>query len=666
MHDDQLLDRLGSDLAALVRDVDASLVGADQITSMPANTGTRGSWRLRFADGRTLKGRCFESAARAAQVATLREALTTSPFVDVVDHRGAAMLEEWVDGEVLDAAATTLDQARASGRMLGQLHACTPPIGVLRDGEIDRGATWMRRIREHLGVLLDAKAVTPDLAAAIDACAAAHTPTEVRTGIVHRDLCPDNIVVDAGGALRWVDAGTLTVGAIDEDLCRVWYRWPMLAAHREAFIEGYAEAGPGDATMLRRPSEFWLIVVLCGSARYRLAGGQDVATIVTTLERIIDRAGRGLGLTFRGLHIDVRGNARDATRWLDEFVTPHLHDDAATTARCELTVTVDTDRYAAIRASPGAAGHTPREVDCFTLDGSFVRLPLWAHDADGLVVHDREAGVFVAIGDADESGGRRVDVLAERDTRRMRLTLMRVVRELATMQAVARGDLHVHGATVVVDGRAFVIAGGKRAGKTSMLLNALSQPGVAYLSNDRVLLERTSTGVLVRGMPTIVKVRPGSFDHLPKLPPMGWQRPCVSIRECERGGPLADDASHRAGSMSPAQLVAWLGVAAVDAAPLAAVVLPRVDDAIDGFDVRVVDAAEAATRLEACVLGADTPAGPPEAFGSGSRVGEPAVDVAAACAAIAADFACLDCRIGPRAFETPNVWRAIVTSPKLR
>jgi hypothetical protein len=105
--------------------------------------------------------------------------------------------------------------------------------------------------------------------------AMAHLPATLTLGIVHRDLCPENLITDARGRLISVDNGSMTIGAIDEDLCRVWYRWPMTAGERKAFVTGYEEYRSADG--FGQPSLFWVVVVIVNSARARLRSSATAA-----------------------------------------------------------------------------------------------------------------------------------------------------------------------------------------------------------------------------------------------------------------------------------------------------------------------------------------------------------------------------------------------------
>lgn len=118
---------------------------------------------------------------------------------------------------------------------------------------------------------------------------------EVAFGVVHRDLCPENLVVEAGGRLLSADNGSLTIGAIEEGPSRVGCRRPMDAAERQAFAEGYG--AHADPAPFLHPRRFRIIAVLSNSARVRLGLSRAEAAAV------LDRPG--------GPDLPQPGTARD-------------------------------------------------------------------------------------------------------------------------------------------------------------------------------------------------------------------------------------------------------------------------------------------------------------------------------------------------------------------
>lgn len=272
---------MGESLWALVATLGTPLVRAETITGIPAN-GARETFRLRFEDGGSLKGRRFRTAAHAEVVWRVL-ASRTAPFLGrAVAHRDEAMLEEWVEGDILVQGRVDQRLVRAAGQMLGTLHGLPPPSSDGIDFQPLDSHAWVRKTAENLRTLRDRGLATTTQVDLLQTLLLSRLPAAAPIGIVHRDMCPQNLIADASERLMSVDNGSLTVGAIDEDLCRVWYRWPMTTDERVAFLDGYRECR--DADPLYRPSLFWTIVVVANSARARL--GLSAAAAATTFRRL--------------------------------------------------------------------------------------------------------------------------------------------------------------------------------------------------------------------------------------------------------------------------------------------------------------------------------------------------------------------------------------------
>lgn len=327
----------------------------------------------------------------------------------------------------------------------------------------------------------------------------------------------------------------------------------------------------------------------------------------------------------------------------------------------EIELVVDADRYAEfLQQFPAGIGEN---IDCFTLDGEFDRHAIWRRESGAIWIHHAPARCMIRIG----ARGETITMIAAEDCPKWRSALLRVVRELATLAALEQGDLFIHGASVVIDGRAILLAGQKRSGKTSMLLNALRQPGAGYLSNDRVLIQLLPKTPVVRAMPTIVKIRPESLQHLPNFtPPVDPPRyRCFkTIQECHSIAhpPQPSDAPPPPiPAMSPAQLCRWIGVQAIDKAPLAAIVYPRVDPSVITFDLLPMTGDQAVQKLISSRFPCGVDNTIPRAFVDFHR-GQYSAGAALeqSCAAVVQRIQSIDCRIGPAAFGNPNVWSAIM------
>jgi aminoglycoside phosphotransferase (APT) family kinase protein len=256
---------LGPDLFALTRGRGVPLAKIEAITTLPSPVRKRGAFALHFADGTRLKGRRFETSARADAVARLRDVLGAG-FARLLARRGDAMLLEWVDGpSVASLAPVPPSLLRRCGQALGAFHALppealpeAPALGV--DGlseKLEREAALLRGAG-----LLDAA-----LARRALADAEAHRPGEASVGAIHKDFCPENLVLAPGGDPVCVDEATLAVGPHDLDLARTWYRWPMRREERACFAQGYREHR--SPASFERHFRFWATCVLIGSAAIR-------------------------------------------------------------------------------------------------------------------------------------------------------------------------------------------------------------------------------------------------------------------------------------------------------------------------------------------------------------------------------------------------------------
>jgi hypothetical protein len=253
--------------------------------------------------------------------------------------------------------------------------------------------------------------------------------------------------------------------------------------------------------------------------------------------------------------------------WLAEFLSPwfSVGAEAAYTA----TVTFRTTPGAHKEAAGAWTRHANQaEVDCFVLDSRVVRHPAW-RDLDGgwtIVDHELDAVYRVAPDAA------RVEVMAGSGVPAARVALMRVVRELATAEALRNGALLLHAAALVRDGQGILLVGPKRAGKTTLLLRALAVPGTAFIANDRVVVDGTRDAV-ARGMPSIVSVRPEVLAPMPsvaaRLRALGYHH-SLTMAEARHAG--SGQPSGGGADLSPAQLCDLLGVRATSAAPVRAVV----------------------------------------------------------------------------------------------
>jgi Ser/Thr protein kinase RdoA (MazF antagonist) len=273
MTDEELAEQIGEGLAKLVARIGARVIRAQKITTLALNNSRR-TYRIWLADGRQVKASHYVTERFGKVAGRIRQAVGDSFFPALVAERGNAVMEEWIAGEVL-SGRVTVEGLRECGRILGRLHGrAVPEVDDLGFAPLGMTA-WFEKMRGNLAGLVDGKVLEKDVAQMLEEVAQREMPKAQRLGIVHRDMCPENLVRDAYGRLFVVDNETLTIGSIEEDLCRVWYRWPMTATEREAFAGGYAEVS--DPAAFENPALFWRIVVVVNSAGFRLSVSPQAA-----------------------------------------------------------------------------------------------------------------------------------------------------------------------------------------------------------------------------------------------------------------------------------------------------------------------------------------------------------------------------------------------------
>jgi hypothetical protein len=285
----------------------------------------------------------------------------------------------------------------------------------------------------------------------------------------------------------------------------------------------------------------------------------------------------------------------------------------------------------------------PHETECFSLDGNFVRYPARHGPGGSLDFRDEAEGIAFSVRGPD------VEILARSDGPAARLAILRVVREIATAHALREGQLHLHASAVAVGERVVAFAGPRESGKTTLLLHALLGGGVRYVANDRLFVDLGGGLPVARGMPTIVSLREETVARFPALA----QR--LRASACARHRTLAEaDAAAKPDwrpNLTPAQLLALAGAEPLGAGTLRAAVFPAIATDIERFEVRELDAREAAARLvEEGLFLATLPERPAAAFAAGTRPRDRAT-LERLCRKLAARITCFDVRLGPRAYE---------------
>jgi hypothetical protein len=298
--------------------------------------------------------------------------------------------------------------------------------------------------------------------------------------------------------------------------------------------------------------------------------------------------------------VDVEADDADAARWLAEFLTPWFETDAPGKGEFTVRLTCSAPAFATLERRQAAA--TSRPVACFALDSQVVSLPGWAEEDGGTMIADSGRGCFYRV------RRRSVEIVARPGVRRVRVGLMRVVRELAAARMLGQGSvLDVHAAAFTIGERAVLLVGPKGAGKTTLLVHVLASGRVSLLANDRVFVDAGRHPGHAVGVPTLVSLRDDTLQRFPNLRRGFPQRPALlhaAELESHVVSTSEDDGGPRNFALSPAQLARQFGARTARCAPIAAIVFPEVFSAADAWSIEPVAPADGATRLRECLYGA--------------------------------------------------------------
>jgi len=307
------------------------------------------------------------------------------------------------------------------------------------------------------------------------------------------------------------------------------------------------------------------------------------------------------GYLFGPARVDVETDTADAGLWLAEFLTPWA--DAVRFGRGQTLVRHSSSGAALEILDRAAFAADARLLPCFTLDTQVILLPGW-DDGGTKVLVDQ------ALECAYRIDGPRIDVISRPGSRRPRLGLMRVVREVLTATALARGQLlDLHAAAFEAGNRAVLLAGSKDVGKTTMLCHALASGRARMIANDRVLVNVEGGSREVLGVPSIVSVRPDTLRFFPQLRRGPLERPLLAHageRELEVEGAAGAPPATRSArdfALSPAQLAKRLGSAGVPGAPLSTIVFPEISGDTNHWTLDRLSASEGLARLGEVVYG---------------------------------------------------------------
>jgi hypothetical protein len=282
-----------------------------------------------------------------------------------------------------------------------------------------------------------------------------------------------------------------------------------------------------------------------------------------------------------------------ALRWLTEFLGPWFASGTETSDR-RVRLSSDGDTYNSLRARFPS---TAESRVCFAFDSFQLALPSESMGAS-VMVDDSERSCFLRVSPSE------VDLVGDPRSRRWRFTAALVMLEIVATR-MRRTALDLHSAAVEAAGRAVLLVGPKKAGKTTLSIYLLRSGYCRAIANDRVFAVAEEEGFLVHGVPTAVKIRPETVEMFPELL---RELPAVSrpylygldelVREQggpPRGGVRSDRSDDLA--LSPPQFLRQMAVEARASAPLGAILFPQVRPDVDRSTITPIGRDEAADEI---------------------------------------------------------------------
>jgi hypothetical protein len=276
-HTREIERELGGDLWSLVCAVGTQLAAATPLAGDNYPGYRPNAFRLRFADGRVLKGRRVDTPAQAEAVEYISRCLGHRGLPRMLARRGRAFLTEWIEGRPLSAERCDRQVLQRCGALQGWVHSQAVPAGnpLPASGTIE---SWRASAERGLRALVEQAVLDDGVARNAAEIAEAYAPRSCAWVFAYVDFCADNIVVQPSGEVCLVDNETLSIQPCDYDLGRTWYRWPMQRSDREAFLNGYCDHRRVADSLAHFP--FWAIAAVVDGALFRVGKGGAAAAAV--------------------------------------------------------------------------------------------------------------------------------------------------------------------------------------------------------------------------------------------------------------------------------------------------------------------------------------------------------------------------------------------------
>lgn len=268
------------------------VVALEKVSSLAAPRHKAAAFRARLADGRVVKVRVLRDAPTADRVVGVLDRLSHPAFPRVLAQDGRMLVLEWIEGRVLGGGRVPAPLLRPAAELLAVLHRtplseASPFEPFARFTHVDLPRRLEERPGRFIRRLVDAGSLEAETGVRLEQTLCALAPKAPAIGVVHGDLCGENLVVDATGRVRSIDNEALGVDALDGDLARSLYRWSLPEEGRAGLLDAYAEYRPIESFLAHQG--YWSAVACLASAAHRVGAPPEVARVpLQHLERLLE------------------------------------------------------------------------------------------------------------------------------------------------------------------------------------------------------------------------------------------------------------------------------------------------------------------------------------------------------------------------------------------
>lgn len=257
---------LAQDLSWVAAELGSELSAWERVSPLWRPAGRRAAFRVGLSDGRWVKLRRMGPVDEAEALARRLGGLAAAGLPRVLGRRGGSLILEWIPGAAFAEQPLTDERIEQAGRLLGEIHRARVPADD-PEPRPRRAARELARAEVQLAELANGDCLTRLEVDTIAGLLVRHVGERPLQGVVHGDFAPENLVVDARGALRVIDNESVDVGILDLDLARAWARWALADERWRIFLEGYAG---GSGRRVADPALWgWKLRSLVVSAWYR-------------------------------------------------------------------------------------------------------------------------------------------------------------------------------------------------------------------------------------------------------------------------------------------------------------------------------------------------------------------------------------------------------------